>query len=368
MDRAVYRGLLLFAATALALYAFGLILLPFVVPIAWALCLAAVTARPYQFLARRLGRPRLASLAMVLGTALVVLAPLFVLGVLVVQEAGKIDFTDTQAELRANVPDVVAWLDRVLAEVGLGSLEVTLGKIQKTLPDVAQAVFGGPVTQGAIAVLLAPFFFLFGFVIALITLYFVYCEAPRLRNLVRELSPLEEADTDRILDTLRETTAAAILGGVLVAMIQGALGGIAFVVAGIGSPVLWSVVMMGFSLLPFGGTALVWAPAGIYLLLTGQTFGGTFVLIWGVVVVGMSDNFLRPWVLTRTGAKDLHPMLLFFAILSGIGLFGISGIVFGPLLLAFLITMVQIYRAHGGSHDPAEEEPPGEAAAVSDRR
>jgi predicted PurR-regulated permease PerM len=192
----------------------------------------------------------------------------------------------------------------------------------------------------------------------LVTQYFVYREAPRLRRLVLDLSPLAGPDTDRILHSLRETTSAAILGGVVVAIIQGALGGVAFAVAGIQSPVLWSVVMMGFSLLPFGGTALVWVPAGVYLLATGETGNGWFVLIWGTAVVGTVDNFLRPWVLTKTGAGDLHPMLLFFAILSGIGLFGVSGIVFGPLLLALLITIIQIYREHREHRDSGEAATP----------
>ncbi len=168
-----------------------------------------------------------------------------------------------------------------------------------------------------------------------------------------------------MLDTLRGTTSAGIIGGLLVALIQGLLGGLMFAVAGIQSPAVWALVMAAFSLLPFGGTALIWAPAGVYLLFTGSTFGGWVVLIFGTVIVGSADNFLRPWVLTKTGADDIHPMLLFFAILSGIGVFGISGIVFGPLLLGLLMTMVQIYREHWGpgakwrdeaaSADPTQE-------------
>jgi predicted PurR-regulated permease PerM len=347
LERSVYRGLLLFAATALAVWAAGLILLPFLVPIAWALCLCAVTTRPYQFLARSWGKPRLASGVMVLLTAIMILAPLIVVGTLVVEEAGSLDLKPARVQLQQSLPGVVSWLDETLSDLGLGKFDAFLQGIEDNLPDIARRIFSGPVAKGAVSVLFAPLVFLFGLVVTLITQYFVYREAPRLRGLVVELSPLAEPDTDRILASLRGTTAAAILGGLLVAIIQGALGGIAFVIAGIQSPVLWSVVMMAFSLLPFGGTALVWVPAGVYLLATGETGNGWFVLIWGTVVVGASDNVLRPWVLTKTGARDIHPMLLFFAILSGIGLFGISGIVFGPLLLALVNTTIQIYREHG---------------------
>ena len=78
-----------------------------------------------------------------------------------------------------------------------------------------------------------------------------------------------------------------------------------------------------------------------------------FVTVFGIVIVGGVDNLLRPWLMTKTGAKDVHPMLLFFAILSGVGLFGMSGIVFGPLLLALLTTMGRIYRRHFSTATPA---------------
>ena len=352
MEWSVYRGLLLFAATVLAVWAFGLILWPFVVPIAWALCLAAVTARPYRYLARVWRRPRLASLAMVLLTALGILAPMILVGALVIEEAQALDLASPAEQLR-DLP-VVQWLDEKLESFGLETLDFYLQRIGEYLGALATHAPTGPVAEGAFSVLAAPFVFFFGLIVTLVTQYFVYCESPRLRRVVLELSPLDAPDTDRILGSLHGTTSAAILGGILVAIIQGALGGIAFLVAGIGSPVLWSVVMMGFSLLPFGGTALVWAPAGIHLLLTGQGFAGWFVLIWGTVIVGTSDNFLRPWILTKTGAEGIHPMLLFFAILSGIGLFGVSGIVFGPLLLALLMTVIQIYRDHGSSKQLAQ--------------
>lgn len=354
MERSVYRGLLLFGATVLAIWAFLAILWPFLAPVAWALCLCAVTARPYRALAAALGRPRLASFLMVLLTAAVILVPMLVVGALLVEEAYDIDLAPLQRAMEELVPGAVAWIDDALESFGLGKLERYRQDFEKGLPAVVTRIFSGSLAEDALSFLMTPFLFLFGLVVALFTQYFVYREAPRLRRLVLELSPLEEPDTDRILASLQGTTSAAILGGVLVAIIQGALGGFAFVLAGIQSPVLWSVVMMAFSLLPFGGTAIVWVPAGVYLLLTGETGSGAFLLIWGTAIVGTADNFLRPWVLTKTGARDLHPMLLFFAILSGIGLFGISGIVFGPLLLALLVTIIQIYREHGSGHVAAQ--------------
>ena len=363
MEHQVFRGLLLFAAVLLAVWAFGLILAPFVVPIAWALCLCATTARPYSWLSSKWRRPRLVALLFVLGTGAMVLLPMIFVGSLVIEQANAIEVEEVQRNLEQRVPGAVRWIEETLAWFDIGSLGEFLGNVKKRIPDVANHIFSGGTVADAINVILAPFLFLFGLVITLVTQYFVYRESPRLRQLVVDISPLEEGDTDRVLDTLRGTTAAGIIGGLLVALIQGALGGLMYSIAGIQAPVLWGVVMAAFSLLPFGGTALIWVPAGVYLLVIGETGGGWFVLIFGAVIVGSADNFLRPWVLTKTGADDIHPMLLFFAILSGIGLFGVSGLVFGPLLLALLTTMVQIYREHWRSGaEPRQAASPGSSA------
>jgi predicted PurR-regulated permease PerM len=346
VERSIYRALLLFGATLLVLYAFGLILRPFIVPIMWALCLSAVTSFAYRTLARKTGRPRLSAIVMVVTTALTILVPLIFVGVLVVTQARTMDLGPTIARMQTELPGVVAWIDGLLSWLGGGTLEELYQNLHSRVPEFATAVLGDSPVKAGLSIVATPFIFLFGLAVTLITQYFLYREAPRLRQAVIDLSPLTLDDTDRILTTLRETTSASVLGGLLVAVIQGGLGGIGFMIAGIDSPLVWGVLMTACSLLPFGGTAIVWLPAALYLLATGEAGGGWFLLIWGVVIVGSSDNFLRPWILYRTGSRDIHPLLLFFAILSGIGLFGVSGIVFGPLLLALLTTVMQIYREH----------------------
>jgi len=346
VERSIYRALLLFGATVLVIWAFGLILWPFIVPIMWALCLAAVTTRVYRALARRTGMPRLSALIMVTTTALTILVPLIVTGALVIDQAENLNFEPALNRLKEHVPDAVSRIDDGLDYFQIEKLSVLAKDAKDGVPAFATTVIGGSPLKGALSIVLAPFIFLFGLAITLITQFFLYLEAPRVRSAVIDLSPLALDDTDRILVTLRETTSASVLGGLLVAIIQGALGGIGFAIAGIQSPLVWAFLMMAFSLLPFGGTALVWLPAGVYLIVTGDPGAGWFVLIWGAVIVGSSDNFLRPWILTKTGAGGIHPLLLFFAILSGIGIFGISGIVFGPLLLALLTAVLQIYREH----------------------
>ncbi len=345
MDRGLYQTLLLFGATVLVVWGFLLVLSPFLVPIAWALCLAAVTSRPYAALVDRTGRPRLSALLMVVATILVIVVPLAIVLLFAARELSDLGaggIAQWVADVKTGLPRAYEWIDAQLRYLGLS--EGVTG-VAKRAAEAAPSLLWRPLAAGAWSVAGGIVTTAVGLVIMFATLYFTYSESPRLHAFVRDLSPLSAKDTDRLLATLQNNTSAAVLGGIVVALIQGALGGVGFCIAGVTAPVLWALVMAFFSLFPIGGAAIVWAPVALYQFAVGATGSGVFLVIWGAVVVGLSDNFLRPWILRRAGSA-VHPMLLFFAILSGIGLFGMSGVVFGPLLIALLLTSAEIYREH----------------------
>lgn len=361
MNRELYFTLLFFAVTVIAVWAFLLVLSPFLAAIAWALCLAAITYVPYVLLKRRWKRPRLAALVMVVLTAVVILVPLaFVLTVAGAEliRLGETGLEGWVADLREAVPSVTAWLERHLGAQGL---EKSVRKVEDSIPDIVW----GPVARGARNVLGSLFTGVMSLIIMFATQYFVYTEGPRLSQWVRGMVPLPQEDIDRILETLRTTTSAAVLGGVAVALVQGTLGGIGYVLVGLDAPILWALVTAFFSILPVGGSALVWGPMVIYLFAIGDAGRAWFLLVWCIVLVSGVDNVLRPWLLRRAGSH-VHPMLLFFAILSGIGLFGMSGIVFGPLLIAVLMTLAQIYRGHLSATAKVEVEVEAEAEAAGE--
>ncbi len=349
------RRVLLTVITLLAIGAMMLILWPFLTAIAWALCLGAATRRPYNAMVRRIRRPRIAALVMVLLVPVALILPLFLVGGMLVEEVKTFDLEEIVAHVERGLAaggeqsTLRPRLDKIAEFLGYDGFEAMSDALKANSRTIVQRVLGGSFTRGVLNVLFAPFVFLFGFVVMLITLYFVYCEGGRLRDVVIDVSPFAESETDGILENLRGTTSAALLGGVLVALIQGALGSVAFVLCGLDAPILWGLVMAGASLFPFGGTAFVWVPAAVYLFVTGSTGWGIFLVVWGLAIVGTADNVLRPWILSRTGASDVHPMMLFFAIMSGIGLFGISGVVFGPLLLALVTTVLRLYRDRAGT-------------------
>ena len=135
---------------------------------------------------------------------------------------------------------------------------------------------------------------------------------------------------------------SAVLGSGLVAIVQGLLGGLAFGIVGLPG-VLWGIVMVFMSLVPVIGTALVWVPAGLVLLVEGQTGAGIFILVWGGVVISSVDNLIRMFVVK--GPMRMHPLLIFFSVMGGIKLAGILGVVYGPLVLAMVQALLEIFRA-----------------------
>jgi predicted PurR-regulated permease PerM len=338
VNRELYFTLLLFAATLLGIYGFLLVLSPFLVAIAWALCLAAVSYPAYLWLRLKLRRPRLAAVLMVVLTAGLILVPLTV----VVFSAGEEILAFAEGGIPALdkiPPGAHAWIEKHGPYLGIESLQDGAQKLARSLPSLVLR----PVAKGVWAVVGVVFTTVMSLVIMLATLYFVYTEGRRLTSWIRELLPLADDDVDRVAATLQQTTSAAVLGGLLVAFVQGVLAGIGYTIAGVHAPVFWGICTAFFSLIPFGGSALVWVPTVILLYVTGAKGGAWFLLPYGIFVISGVDNILRPWLLRRTGSR-IHPMLLFFAILSGIGLFGMSGIVFGPLLIAVLVTLAEIYK------------------------
>jgi predicted PurR-regulated permease PerM len=143
-------------------------------------------------------------------------------------------------------------------------------------------------------------------------------------------------------------------GGVVVALLQGLLGGILFAIFGIASPVFWGAVMALLSIIPFVGAFIIYIPAGLILIFNGSYISGILVIAIGTVVVSQVDNIVRP--LLVSGKTEMHPLLLFFSMLGGVALFGLLGVVLGPLIAAIFVTLLQILELKLHEGDEAVEE------------
>jgi predicted PurR-regulated permease PerM len=153
--------------------------------------------------------------------------------------------------------------------------------------------------------------------------------------------PLSRKYKQRLFNNFTTVVRATVKGNVLVALVQGALGGLAFWFLGIQAPLLWAVVMAFLSLLPAVGAAIVWAPVAIYLLVSGSVWQGVALIVWGVVAIGLVDNVLRPILV----GKDIKmpDYLVLISTLGGMELFGLNGFVIGPMIAALFIAVWDLF-------------------------
>lgn len=334
---------------------------PFFTAIAAAAILDVVFYPVFKHLARRFGGRRApAAAATVLIVVLCVILPLVSIGVIFTKQALQLyDFASAKAQdgsldqvlklrdwdaVEAWVTAHAPWID--VRDLNLKSASITLlQKVSTRAVDLGTSVASNILgTLGT-------------FAIVLFSLFFFFLDGAAFVRWLRGLVPLTEEHKDLLMKTFIGIVKSAVTGSGLVALTQGILGAIAFRIVGLPA-VLWGFVMTFTSLVPVVGTALVWIPAGAFLILQGRVGAGIFVIAWGIVVISGADNLIRMFLVK--GPVRMHPLLLFFSILGGIKLSGLLGVVFGPLILAMIQTLLEIYRGefmNGGTTVATEEKP-----------
>jgi len=182
-------------------------------------------------------------------------------------------------------------------------------------------------------------------VLGLFVMFFVMYYALQLSGDVAHklthLIPLETELKEKMLEELRAVLQGVLYGQVITALVQGALGGVGFLVFGVGNAVFWSAIMTILSFIPFVGSAIVWAPAGIFLIIEGNLWRGLGLLIYSGVIVTSIDHVMKPRLIS--GKSKIHPVVVLIGVLGGLKLFGFIGLVIGPLVLALLIRLVAFY-------------------------
>ncbi|MBA2527596.1 MAG: AI-2E family transporter, partial [Pyrinomonadaceae bacterium] len=178
--------------------------------------------------------------------------------------------------------------------------------------------------------------------------YYLFRDGDKIFAALRDALPLENKQATAIMARTREVIGASVYGVLAIAIVQGVLGGLAFWALGVPSAIVWGVVMIFLSMIPMLGAFLVWVPAAAYLALAGHPVKALFMVLWGTLVIGMADNFLRPKLVgDRT---KLHELLIFFAVLGGLQVFGVLGIVLGPVVLAITLALVDVFKAADREH------------------
>ncbi|CAH0527099.1 AI-2E family transporter [Vibrio hippocampi] len=183
--------------------------------------------------------------------------------------------------------------------------------------------------------------FLMDFFLMLFVLFFLLRDHDKLISALRHILPFSRSQEDRLLSEIEKVSKSAVMGSFLTAIAQGIAGGLGMWLAGF--PGLFWGTMMGFaSFIPVVGTALIWIPATAYLFITGDTSWGIFLAVWSIAVVGSIDNILRP--LLMQGSAGMNTLMIFFSLLGGIHLFGLIGLIYGPLIFALTMVLFTMYE------------------------
>lgn len=312
--------------------------LPYFGAILWGVVAAILFTPVYRkFAARLRGRRNLAAGLTLLAVITLVVLPAILLAIALVQEAtaiynniqvGSLDIAEVIGRLRAALPDWASdMLGRDFADVQ--RLREMLGN---ALATGAQNIAGQALVfgQGALGFLAALFVMLY-------LTYFLLRDGDRYGRTIKAAIPLEPRLRDRLLADFVTVVRATMKGSVVVAVIQGLLGGIVFWLLGIEGALLWGLLMGFFSLVPAVGTGIVWVPVAIYLLVTGSIVEGAILVFCGIFVIGMVDNVLRP-ILVGKDTK-LPDFVVLISTVAGLELFGISGFVIGPVIAALFVSV-----------------------------
>jgi len=182
---------------------------------------------------------------------------------------------------------------------------------------------------------------LFKFFLMTVALFFLFRDGERFMEKIKDLIPFSAKEREKILQRMVDMIHATIYGGIVVALVQGGLGGVGFWIVGLPAPLFWGAVMAFLSFIPIVGAFLVWVPAAIILFIQGSYLKAVILFIWGAVVISLSDNFIRPILIS--GRTQVHTLLLFFGILGGLKVFGFLGVIAGPLVITICLAIIDIY-------------------------
>ena len=185
--------------------------------------------------------------------------------------------------------------------------------------------------------------------VILFVVYYLLKDGKKMMDKIWELLPMSKSQKEHVFERFGQITYGVFMGNLAVGLIQGVAGGIGFMIFGISSPILWGFVMALFALIPYFGTAIVWLPAALNMIIVGNltannsmSIKGILLIVYGLVVISSIDNVIKPKII---GSKaDIHPLLVLLGVFGGLNLFGIMGIVIGPIMLALLLVLINIYK------------------------
>ena len=333
----------LLVLTAAALYLCFLILRPFGAPIVFAIIIAIVFHPLHRRIRQRFRNSSSSAFLSTAATLLVTVVPLVLLGFAISNELAGLyqSLSARSAGEGGLVVYLLRAIDRVAAWLGQHFPMLPKFDLRDVISRRIAEAGSGLVSLGA-GLVGNVFTFLVDGAIAFFVLFFLFRDGSAGLAYLSSLLPLSQERTQELWDRISSTLVANVYGGLAVGAVQGFLTAIAFWVLGLGSPILWGLVTALFSFVPMVGSAAVWVPAGVALLFTGHIVKGLVLLAWGAGVISVSDNFVRPWVIS--GRTSLPAVYVLLSLLGGVQAFGVLGLFVGPVILAVTAALLQMLQ------------------------
>ncbi len=331
--------------TLIILYFSYIIIKPFLVEIFLALVLFIISKPLYSMILQLFrGQRGLSSALTCLLLAFFIIVPIITLASIIAGQA--LDVYDLISQglhsgaLWQNLTEKLAFLQDYAKQL---NIPIDLDKLQieqlirSALVNASQFIYTNSIglVKGFTSVI-------FSLLLILFITFFYFLEGDDFINAIKELSPLDPAHNEEIMGDVENTVKATLRGTVIVALIQGILGGLGFLIFGVPKAAFWGTVMVPASVIPVVGAALIWLPGALFLYFQGHTWYGLGLVFWGVVVIGSIDNLLKPYLMR--GARYTPTVFTLFAIMGGITYFGTIGFILGPLILSFLLSVLSIYQ------------------------
>ena len=348
-DREELSTAVFYAVLVLLAYLVYQVFRPFLVPLGWAGVLVVLFYPWHARLEQKWGATRAAAFSTVAVT-LILIVPTLLLMTAFVSEGIDAARTIQQAFVEGRLPWIQKawdWIRQRTPGEAVGAPDlVSLAR------DAAERVASFLASKLG-AILRNAVVFLFDLFVMIFALFYLFRDASAIVRGMRQVLPFEDEHREHLIQQARDLIFASVTSSLIVAAVQGLLGGVMFAVLGLGAPVFWGVVMAFFSLLPLVGAWVVWVPAAAWLMLNDQMVRGLVLVGLGAGVVGMVDNFLRPALIS--GRARLSGLVVFISVLGGIGVFGMLGVILGPIVVATAASVLEVYTRRRQS--PAETGP-----------
>jgi len=333
------QSIIFFILLALITGILGYVLKPFFFAVFWAILIASIFSPLYKLINKKMANPNLCAGLTMVGILICLILPVILLIDLLIMEMMDIyqSFSSYSNNWMSTLSEALKTLSKKPMFANLHfNQDFLISKSQDAFKALTNYVINhiSEFTQNTILLIVQ-------FAVMLYSLFFFLRDGGKLMTTLKDNTPVDNRHLDHFIDQFLTTAKASLKFTFIIGGIQGFLGGLIFYITGIERALIWGVLMFGLSVVPALGSALIWVPAGVIMLLLGNIWQGVTILVFGAVVISSVDNLLRPVFVGRD--TQMHSLLIFLSTLGGIAAFGFSGFILGPVIASLFLAAWELF-------------------------